>query len=197
MSLSPFAKKIPLFSHQASYCHRTISHFPHLFLSSLSPKYILEHLFLLERLVHYSSTSFSCAHLGKCHRLVHCWVCSLLDEANQSETNFNALLLWLLITLVFTEKKKKEKNQLINQNLCKKFLVDKLSRVYLLKALLKPIKVTHSKKTDFFPVCCIHLRLVVKYKRFISEFPLKYLCGSSLLVGILQDLISAKSRLSY
>lgn len=94
-------------------------------------------------------------------------------------------------------KKKKEKNQLINQNLCKKFLVDKLSRVYLLKALLKPIKVTHSMKTDFFPVCCIHLRLVVKYKRFISEFPLKYLCGSSLLVGILQDLISAKSRLSY
>lgn len=100
-------------------------------------------------------------------------------------------------SLLYSQKKKKEKNQLINQNLCKKFLVDKLSRVYLLKALLKPIKVTHSKKTDFFPVCCIHLRLVVKYKRFISEFPLKYLCGSSLLVGILQDLISAKSRLSY
>lgn len=35
---------------------------------------------------------------------------------------------------------------------------------------MKPVKATHSKKIDFFPMSCIHLRLVVKY-RFISEFP--------------------------
>lgn len=30
---------------------------------------------------------------------------------------------------------------------------------------------SNALKEIFFPVCCIHLKLVVKYKRFLSEFP--------------------------
>lgn len=45
-----------------------------------------------------------CGVVSNVHNLACYWICCLLDEANQSETNFNALLLWLLITPVFTEK---------------------------------------------------------------------------------------------
>lgn len=46
---------------------------------------------------------------------------------------------------------------------------------------MKPVKVTHSKKTDFFSTVLYSLRLVVKY-RFISEFPL----NESIFVDVLR-----------